>query len=119
MKPKYYIASKTKHAASWLANRAGGDRITSTWIDEAGAGQTSDHSELAQRCVTEIAEADFLLLYCEPGEIQKGATIEAGIALGLGKEVRCVGTCETISKTFIKHPLWRFFPSVKAAIEGL
>jgi hypothetical protein len=111
-RPSYYIASKTKHAEFWRANRNGGDRITSTWIDEAEEGQTADYAELASRCLREIQEADYLILYCEEGELLKGALLEAGMALALGKRVRCVGDCDSISRVFKKHPLWSSHPSI-------
>ena len=115
---RFYVASKTKHAPMWRELRALGIPIISTWIDEAGEGQTRDYSELAVRCVREISEADAILLYCEPGEILKGAQAEYGIGLPLGKEIRCVGDSETICRVFRKHPLWTDFPSLEAAIAA-
>lgn len=112
---KFYVASKVKHAEFWKMLRRTID-ITSTWIYEAGQGQTADHAELAQRCLDEIAQADALILLCSPGDILKGASIEAGMALALGKPVFCVGTCETLSKTFTKHPLWHESESVYDAV---
>jgi hypothetical protein len=111
-----YTASKTKHAEKWRGLRAAGHRIISTWIDEAEPGQTADYSELADRCRAEIAGADYVLLYCEPDEILKGAIIEAGMALALGKPVRCVGDCPSISAVFAKHPLWTGFPTIADAV---
>ena len=101
-----YTASKTTHAEKWRRLRARGHDIISTWIDEAGEGQSADYAELAQRCIDEAAAADITILYCQPGEILKGALLEAGAALAAGKEVRCVGDCESISRVFRKHPRW-------------
>lgn len=111
-----YTASKTIHAARWRALREQGHRIVATWIDEAGAGQSASLADLAVRCITEAATADMTLLYCEPGDQLKGAMIEAGAALAAGKEVRCVGTCESIDVFHRHHPLWKSFPSVEAAL---
>ena len=92
--------------------------VTASWIDEAGKAQTADYSELATRCITDIESADILLLYCEPGELLKGALIEAGIPLALGKQVRCVGECASLSRVFNRHPLWRQFATVKEALDA-
>jgi hypothetical protein len=114
---KIYTASKTAHAQKWRALRRDHD-VTASWIDEAGESQTADYSELATRCITDIESADVLLLYCEPGELLKGALIEAGIALALGKQVRCVGECASLSRVFNRHPLWRQFATIKEALNA-
>lgn len=113
-----YTASKTKHAAIWRALRASGYAVVSTWIDEAGEGETADMSELAQRSIREAASADVTLLYCEPGDLLKGALIEAGAALAAGKEVRCVGTCASLSRVFSRHPRWSEWPTIEAALAN-
>jgi nucleoside 2-deoxyribosyltransferase len=92
--------------------------VTASWIDKAGEGRTADYSELATRCIADIESADILLLYCEPGELLKGALIEAGIALALGKQVRCVGECASLSRVFNRHPLWRQFATVNEALNA-
>jgi|SRR6266498_2431050 len=114
---KIYTASKTTHAEKWRTLRHEHD-VTASWIDEAGEGQSSNYSELAARCITDIESADILLLYCEPGELLKGALIEAGIALAFGKPVRCVGECASLSRVFNKHPLWTQFATVKEALDA-
>ncbi len=114
-----YIASKTSHAWRWRALRERGHRINATWIDEAGEGQSSDYADLAERCVNEAAQADAVLLYCEPGEVLKGALIEVGAALAAGKEVRCVGDCPSISRVFRTHPRWRECASLADALANV
>ena len=114
----FYIASKTTHAEQWRAMRQSGIRINATWIDEAGEGQSADYSELAARCIAEACGADAVVLYCEAGEILKGAMIEVGAALAVGKEVRCVGDCPSISRVFRKHPLWRNCGSLTEAFAN-
>ena len=111
-----YVASKVKHAEMWRKLRKSGESIVSTWIDEAGEGQTTDYGELAVRCLSEIGTATALILYCEPGETLKGALMEAGVALASGVPVYCVGTCESISRVFIHHPLWHISESLEDAI---
>lgn len=114
---KYYVASKVKHASMWRKFRDGGIAILSTWIDEAGEGQTGDYSELSQRCIREIERCHAVVLYCEPGEILKGALIEVGAALAMNKEIRCVGSCESLSRVFSEHPNWIECSSVTEAFQ--
>lgn len=101
---KIYIASKVKHAKKWVDFRD--DRIISTWIYEAGEGESASYAALARRCLDEIRRCDWFVLYCEPSEILKGALIEVGAALALGKQVRVVGKCDNLSRVFNEHPLF-------------
>ena len=114
---KIYTASKTAHAEKWRTLRRE-HQVTASWIDAVGKGHTIDYPELAARCIKDIAKADILLLYCEPGELLKGALVEAGIALAFGKEIRCVGECASLSRVFSQHPLWRQFATVKQALHA-
>lgn len=86
-----YVASRAsipERSAMWRSLRAEGWPITSTWIDEAGEGETADFAELWDRIVREIAAAGKLVLYAEQEDFPlKGALIEAGIAIGMGKPV--------------------------------
>ena len=86
-----YIASKTKHAPKWRALRANGIPIISTWIDEAGEGETSDYADLWCRCISESKNAAALILYVEEGDVLKGAYVEMGAAVGAGVPVFAVG----------------------------
>lgn len=97
-----YTASKTVHADKWRKLRADGMAINSTWIDEAGVGETSSFEDLWLRCVREASSANAVLLYREPGEVLKGAFIEAGAALSQGVPVHAIGCCEF---SFVNHPL--------------
>lgn len=86
-----YVASRASipgRAEMWQLLRMQGWPITSSWIDEAGEGETSDFTELWDRIMREIAAARKVVLYAEPGDFPlKGAILEAGIALGMGKPV--------------------------------
>jgi 8-oxo-dGTP pyrophosphatase MutT (NUDIX family) len=94
-----YVASKTKHAEMWRTLRAQGLPVISTWIDEAGAGETGDWQDLWDRCLDEAASAAALVLYVEPGEQLKGAYAELGAALRAGVPVYWAGLAEpSISK---------------------
>lgn len=116
MKRGIYIASKVKHAQKWRHLRATGAPIISSWIDEAGEGQTTSYDELAERCLREVMDSKAVILYCEPGDVLKGVLIEVGAALAANTQVYCVGTCESISRIFARHPLWIFAKSVENAI---
>lgn len=99
-----YIASKTKHADKWKNLRSCGFPIVSTWIDEAGLGETKSFQNLWLRCINEASTADVLIVYQENcAEVLKGAFIEVGAALASGKPVFAVGLPETLS--VINHPL--------------
>lgn len=99
MKLKIYTASKTKHADKWKALRDQGYNVISTWIDEAGPGETSDFYDLWERCIEESSHCDVLLIYREPGEELKGAWVELGSAIASGALVIAVGIEEfSISK---------------------
>lgn len=115
---KIYAASKTKHAQMWRQLRLKYP-IISTWIDEAGQGDTTDRSELARRCIAEVVECDFVVLYCEQDETMKGAFIEVGAALALNKEVRFIGKPENypkVNSVFAEHPLWRNCKTLNEAL---
>jgi hypothetical protein len=88
---RIYAASRASlpaRPAMWQQLRNEGFQIVSSWIDEAGPGQTADLGELWQRIYREIQSADGLVLYVEADDFPlKGALIEVGMALGLGKPV--------------------------------
>ncbi len=86
-----YGTSKTKHAARWKALRAAGVPIISTWIDDAGAGETSDWGDLWCRCIDEAARATALVAFNDDGEAPNGSLLEIGAALGGGTHVYAVG----------------------------
>lgn len=87
-----YVASRAsvpERSAMWRQLRdVSGWKITSSWIDEAGEGATADFSDLWDRVEREIAAAQRMILYAETGDFPlKGALIEAGMALGMGRPV--------------------------------
>jgi hypothetical protein len=99
-----YVASKTVHAPRWLDARAAGLPISSTWIDEAGVGDTSDWPDLWQRCIKEASHSAALVLYQEAGEALKGALVETGAALAGGARVYYVGNGMTKQLSVVHHP---------------
>lgn len=76
-----YVASRVKHADLWRQYRSSGYNITSSWIDEAGEGETSNFSELWERIRQEIVASDALVLYVLKEDYPlKGALVEVGMA---------------------------------------
>jgi len=74
---------------------------------------------LSARCLAEIADATAVLLYCEPGEVLKGALLEVGAALMNGTPVLCVGDCASLSRVFRRHRRWFEFATVEAALTAI
>lgn len=100
-----YTASKTYHAPLWLQYRSDGYPIISTWIDEAGEGQTADFDDLWRRCINESQMCRAMVVYREPDDVLKGAWMEMGAAIAAGVPIFAVGLREyTIGKTsFVTH----------------
>jgi hypothetical protein len=100
-----YVASRSKHGATWRRWRDDGFPIASTWIDESGEGETSDWSDLWSRCVNEARTADACVLYAplDDGEL-KGALIEVGGALAAGRPVYFVGDGTARRYSWLAHP---------------
>lgn len=109
-----YFASKVKHAEKWRKIRAKGLPVISTWIDEAGEGETSDFSDLWVRCVREASSAQALILYAEPEDVLKGAFIEVGAAIASEVPVYVVG--RQPRWTWCEHPLVTECNSIEAAL---
>lgn len=75
----------------WRALRNLGYPINSTWIDEAGPGETSDMGKLWERITVEVQEAKGVVAYLHKEDMPfKGSLIEIGMALGQGKPVAVV-----------------------------
>jgi hypothetical protein len=126
MIPLVYVASRASRPGRplmWRGLRSQGARIISTWIDEAGPGETADLSELWLRIQSEIARADSLILYVEADDFPlKGALIEVGIALGMGKPIWIVAPGVTLEPrsarplgSWINHPNVRFCSTLAEA----
>lgn len=103
-----YVASRVKHAEMWKRHRADGRPIIATWIDEAGEGATNDFGELWQRIRKEIASCRALVFYGTAEDAPwKGALVEVGMALAMGKRVYLVYDGELDGRTM--RPLGSWF----------
>ncbi len=111
-----YIASRVKHAFRWKAARASGVPIISTWIDEAGEGDTADLGELWARIQREVSGAERLVFYVEPDDFPfKGALVEVGMALAAGVSVFLVLSPDVVLEERSLRPLgsWAKHPGVR------
>lgn len=126
MAQSFYVASRAsipERPAMWRFKRDHGLRIISTWIDEAGEGETACQTDLWRRIDREIAEASSLILYVEPNDFPlKGALIEVGMALGRSKRVLVVAPDVVLDKPTMRplgswaaHPLVTFHPTIEHA----
>lgn len=113
--PRIYVSSIPGRAEMWKGLRdEKGWNIVSTWIDESGPGQTACMTELWQRITTEVYSCDSLILYFGQNDrLLKGALVEAGMALSLGKHVFVVFE-ESLTMAEMENTLgsWLAHPNV-------
>lgn len=125
---KFYAASRAslpERSAMWRSLRDGGVQITSTWIDEAGEGETLCFTRLWRRIEYEVGAADALILYVEPDDFPlKGALIEVGMALAGRKRVLIVAPNVVLEDrsmrplgSWASHPLVTFHQSMRHALD--
>ena len=121
---KIYVsgrASVPERAAMWKEYRALGWNINSSWID---AGETDQLEALWLTIQWEISDCHALILYAEESDFPlKGAFVEIGMALGMGKPVIIVLPFEPEGRTFrpigswIKHPSVTIVKTVQEALD--
>lgn len=97
---KVYTASKLCHASLWKELRDDWTEIefTARWPIHYMSGDNPRWPEdpnfgsiFWRHDVEDVTRADVVLCYGGADEILRGALVEAGIALGQGKRVICVG----------------------------
>lgn len=124
-----YIASRAslaERSAAWRRLRDDGWKITCSWIDEAGAGQSTDIESLWSRIEQEIAGSERLVLYVEPEDFPlKGALIEVGMAIAHRIPIRVVAPGVVLDPvsfrpigSWVRHPLVAFADTMDEALEG-
>lgn len=127
--PSVYVASRAsvpERSAMWRGLRAKGAAIVSTWIDAEEESLACALGALWTRIQCEVAAADRLVLYAEMDDFPlKGAFVEVGMALALGKPVFVVTPGVLIDPSTMRplgswaaHPLVRFCVSVEEAMFG-
>lgn len=117
-----YVASRAsvpERPAMWRELRERGVPIVSSWIDEAGEGETASNRELWLRIDNEIGRSEALVLYVEPGDFPlKGALVEVGMALARSLPVFIVAPGVELDKSlrpigsWPAHSLVEFYPSI-------
>lgn len=110
-----YVASRVKQAPVWRRYRDMGVPIISSWIDEAGEGETECFSALWDRILGEISCSDALVFYAADLDDFpfKGALIEAGIAMAMHKPIFvCLEGVELEGRTMRPIGSWVLHESV-------
>lgn len=91
----YYVASKMKHASMWreLYGQHQNVHMVSRWpFLEPFIDATPENGvKFWDTDIADIRDADVLVVYAEEGEHLRGALVEVGVALALGKRVITVG----------------------------
>jgi hypothetical protein len=110
-----------RHWPFWSALRAAGVPLSASWLDadfnHTGGEPTPDQWRRHwQRCVDEAAAADVTLMFAQNGERQMGALLEAGAALGAGRQVYCVSPH---SWSFRHHERVRNFDTLEQAVAAI
>ena len=118
---KFYGASKIWHAPQWQGVRDYGN--TARWIDIEGdssspaiyGGEEITREEIWNLCLADVTKSELVILYCGAMDDEmRGAVMEAGHAMGQGKPVYCINTCNTFKAcpvsdvAFTHHELWNW-----------
>lgn len=117
---KVYCASKLHHAELWK-------RLYDEWNDVmeivarwpfAHVNTVPDTAHYAkifwQQDHEDVVKADVVLIYAEPDDKLRGALVEAGMAIALGKQVIVVGEHPDYG-TWQYHPLVNRVPDIESA----
>lgn len=103
-----YTASKIHHSSLWLALRVEWPEIafTARWPEAIGQipETPTNAREFWVEDLEDVSACDVVLVYGEPGASLRGALVEAGMGIALGKRVLVVGECESFG-TWQFHPL--------------
>lgn len=112
-----YVASRAsvpKYPTEWRRLRSQGWPINSSWIDEAGEGETACMSELWKRIEAEVRAARGVVLWAEEEDFPlKGAFIEVGMALGMGKPVAVYTKTAFDNRNYRPFGSWMNHPLVQ------
>lgn len=111
--PQVYTASKLRHAPLWLKLKQeyyGQYEFTSRWIFIAGmVPESPDNAKVFWiRDYEDVKRSTHVLVYAEGEENLRGALVEAGMGIALGKTVIVVGDSR-------EYGSWQFHPSVLRA----
>lgn len=87
-----YPSSKVKHAPMWreLQQKVPNVFFNARWLKRAEKESelsVDDMRHLWMECMQDISSSEALLLYAEDGDTLRGALVEVGMALAMGKPV--------------------------------
>lgn len=114
---KIYVASKTKYADTWKQLREQGLGIISSWIDEAGQGETVNPAVSFLRFCREVKDSSLFVLFAMKEDVMKGAYIELGIAIA--EEIPVIIFCEELNQPNLKSIMVNEYPLLLAVVEGI
>lgn len=117
MRLKVYTASKLKEGPRWraIASKWPEIEVVARWpflhvTDDGSPGWPDDcaaHGNVFwQHDHEDVARADVVLVYGESDDALRGALVEAGMAIALGKTVIVVGQCAA-------YGTWQFHSQVR------
>lgn len=115
---KLYIAGHSQEEARAVARlcREAGHVITSRWLDEdfSKSGQYTefDKAGIASVDVSDVMRSDALVLLPSPRRVTGGKFVEAGVAIGQGKNVYVLGHRENIL-------MWHYLVTVFCSAEDM
>lgn len=116
---RIYVASKMTHADKWreLYNRV---HIVSRWpfLEPFIRPTYANARKFWQDDMQDIESADAVLVYAEEGEHLRGALVEVGAGLALGKRILLVGDHVDYG-TWKNHPQCFMFETIEAAVEHI
>lgn len=104
---KVYTASKLRHAEMWRTLHMDGVEFTARW-PRLHVGTVPDDPRYAKifwvHDEEDVRASDVVLVYAELKDKLRGALVEAGMAIALGKDVIVVGEHDDFG-TWQYHPL--------------
>lgn len=112
MKTRLYTASKLQHAPMWQKLRTDNSHIefTSRWIDmvsQEAAAKQKDFMRFWLGDHEDVRRSDFVAVYATGDDHLRGALVEAGMGLALGKKIIVIGEHDDYG-TWQHHPgVWR------------
>lgn len=103
-----YGASKLKHAEMWIELRVEFPFVDWTARWPSIVGKWDDSADNA-KCfwvsdVEDVQKSDYVFCYGPTDDHLRGAIFEAGVAIGLGRSVICIGNTPDFG-TWQYHPL--------------
>lgn len=106
---KVYFASKMHHAEKWrnLYHFHKNLHMVSRWpyLEPEVEPTAANAQKFWDTDLLDIVSADYLIVYALEGENLRGALVEVGMAIGLGKTVICIGDSD-------EYGTWRYHKQV-------